>query len=165
MKKSQIKFGETFGVMIIMYFVIIFGIKFYEGYLKDNIEEIRLTNEKLLEEEKFTYFSKLNYLKYSISGIYQNEFDIHSLRAYSNYSKNYPLEVEKKLGFSNASIKVLKINFSNSDFSIYTNETINLFENVKDDFKSKTIYRTLYPIRDTSKEETYIGILEVVFFS
>ena len=161
--KSQIKFGETFGILIIMYFVIIFGIKFYESYLKDNIEEIKEEDRKLRENEKFTYFSKLNYLKYSVSGINKYGFDLYSLEAYKNYTDIYEDDVEEKLGYANATIYIIDIN--NSNYNLSVNRTINLYENTLDDFKSKIIYREIHPIRDMINERNYLGILQVDFYS
>jgi hypothetical protein len=158
-KKSQVKFGETFGVMIIMYFVIIFGMYWYDSYLQDVKEDLFKKNKKLIEKERIEYISNLKYLKYSFSGIIGEEFDLYSLYAYSKYSKNetYKKEIRKNLGTSLVVLKVL-------NESLQINQTIILYNNSLDNPTDISIFRLMYPIKNSVLEKTNLGLLEITLF-
>ena len=90
-KFSQIKFGETFAIMIIVFFAFIFGAQFYVSSLESSFQESQIQRQdtQALERLQFT----LNYQPFlkSTSNVQErifNELFIEAFKELDNTTKN-----------------------------------------------------------------------------
>ena len=85
--KSQIKFGETIGILFIVYIVLVFGIMWYNNKNSDDLEEMQLQNAQDSALEKYYYVIYSDLLRTSQRGYEKNSFDLLSIKSFANYSK------------------------------------------------------------------------------
>ncbi len=162
-KKSQIKFGETMGVMVVVYIVILLGFSWYNSIMTDNIVDLQNEDIKFRNNEKLEYVLNLELLKLKNRGNIKKEFDYYSLLAFKNYasvrSEKGFKEVERNLGYSLINLSILNLDFS-------VNNNIILFDNSLPlkDVKSQKIYKVIIPIRDEQELTTKLGIMQLILY-
>lgn len=169
-KKSQIKFGESIGVIVIVYIVLMSSLMWYNNISKTDINNLYLDDQKERAFEKYTYINNLDLLHISQRGITDNEFDKNSLIAFSSYTKitgnlSGKEHIRKQLGESVVTIKIYNYT-SIKNFTPYLNLT--LYNNTPKDYNSKTYekvsYKTLVSVTSTNEKRTDIGLLEIYVF-
>lgn len=164
--KAQIKFGETFGVIIIVYLMIFSGLVWYNKSNQENLKQIYNDNNNNLAYEKYQFIYNLDLLHDSKRGDIDEEFNYISLKTMQNYS-NTTLGKEfllKRLDYCQIKIKIY--NFSVFDHINSTNmqETIVVYNKTyknKENIIKPDFYRTLIPIRDNLNNQNLIGLLEI----
>jgi hypothetical protein len=162
-KSSQIKFGETIGVILIVYVIILLGFSWYNSITNDRIIELEEQNVKFRNNEKFDYVLNLELLRLKNRGSIQKEFDYYSLIAFEDYTKNKNGEgfgkTKENLGYA-----IVKVNILGSNFGV--EESIVLFDNQLEDDKieSQKSYKVIVPIRDGQEYTTKLGIMEVILY-
>ncbi len=159
-RSGQIKFGETIGVIFIVYLVIVIGFVWYNSYNSKVIAEQLEKQQSEKAFEKYDYILKLNLLHKSELGYIDQEFDKTSIDSMANYTK-IPLGYEhfrRKLGTSKVDFYLYDINMNSiSNITVYNNTPVNKT------FK-QTSYRTLVPVYDGIEKTSYLGILEILDF-
>ena len=90
-KKSQIKFGETFAVLIVVYFAFIFGSQFYISSLENSLDESKTQSQETQALE--TLDLVLNYPLFLNSNLGSktktlNTLNIQSFSQLDNITKN-----------------------------------------------------------------------------
>lgn len=167
--KAQIKFGETIGILFIVYLVLMFGIMWYNGKNSDDIDELYIKDaqDRALEKYYFILYSDL--LKTSQQGFQKNTFDMVSLIAFSNYSKTSQGSsfLQRRLGEGLITLKVY------SSGSIFESQNVAYEEiilyNNSPEFREnsqllrKQVFTSLLPVTDEreGQRKTYLGILRV----
>jgi hypothetical protein len=162
-KKSQIKFGETIGVVLIVYVVILLGFSWYNSITNDKIIELEEKNVKFRNNERFDYVLNLELLRLKNRGSIQKEFDYYSLLAFEDYTKDKKDKSFKKTS-ENLGFAFVKIDILGSNFDI--EESITLFDNKLDenDIRSQKSYKVVIPIKDEQRYVTRLGIMEIILY-
>ena len=177
-KTGQIKFGETIGVIIIIYFIVTFGLIWYNSINTDSIKELSDKDKQNRAFEKYYFIVNSNLVHISQRGYIDKEFDLYSLKTMQEYSKTKEgkLYLDNYLGNSKIQVLVFDKNFQNSNVDInsptkhfdsnnipiknllilYDNKPSNNINTIKQ------THKTLIPIRDEVSKTTYLGILEVI---
>ena len=164
-KKSQINFGETFGIISITFIIIFIGLLFFNNITKNNIEEINLENKKQEIYLKHKYISNLEYLKQTKNGIIREEFDLLNLKSFSNIlndsNSNETKKFKQKFGFGKFQINI----FDENNFS-KINETIIIYNHTTNigKFDTKCNIKTLISIYDKKSDKIKIGIFDIIFY-
>ena len=160
-KKSQIKFGETFGVIIVVYLLLMFGLIWYNNHNTDEIHKMQKEDQIKRALEKYYYVANSNLLRLSQKGDIDEEFDLISLRAFSNFSNQEPGKelVRKQLVESTITISLYDKAFNSIENITIYNKTPS--QKIED----KESFRTLLPVTDPINKTTYIGILSVTVYN
>jgi hypothetical protein len=160
-KKGQVKFGETFGIIFIVYIIVIIGIIWYNNINTSAIQELSDDSQRDRAFEKYHFIMNSNLLHKSQLGDVDEDFDLYSLKSFRNYSKGNGTEaVRSQLGES-----TILVELYDKELAKLPESPILLYNNTikpKDGTKKKIeTFRSLIPIQDTINKETYIGILVV----
>jgi len=165
-KLSQIKFGETIGVIIIVYIIIMVGLIWFNNINNSDISDMSKKNLENKAFEKYQFVINFDLIHKSERGDIDEEFDLISLRALSNYSKTKIGEkyLSYRLSFSTITVDIYNksvfsgINDTNMQESlILYNKTPNSNREISD----VIIYKTLIPIRDNIINENDIGVIYI----
>ena len=123
-KKAQVKFGETIGIIIIVYVVLMLGLLWYNDVNSDSLDELYTKDQKSRGFEKYYYITNNHMLREAQQGYIDEEFNLESIYAMSIFSqsKNGSDYLDKFLGYSSVSIKYYDINLENPRvIGIYSN--------------------------------------------
>lgn len=164
MRKSQIKFGETFGIIIIVYIIIISGFVWYNNENSKDVRSI-LRNDKV-ERSFEVYYSIVNndLLRVSQRAVIDDEFDLVGLRAFADFAKNEgKTYLRTRLGESDVVIHLYDYS------SVYTGtftpyESLILYSNAPTEDADKEVFRTMVPVVNLIDERNDLGILEVTVY-
>ena len=166
-KKGQIKFGETFGIIIIVFILLMSGLTWYNKISQKEIYELKEKDQFDKAFETFNYILNLNLVHSSQRGIIDDEFDYHSLLVFANYSKT---ESGKKLLNTQLGTGVIMIDIYNythiQNNDLTRPETIILYNNSKynqtrNKIKRFENFRTVVPITNTQENRVDLGILKI----
>jgi len=158
-KNAQIKFGETFGVIILVYIIVMVGMIWYNNINTKDIAQMNEKNQRDRAFEKYYYVINSDMLHVSEQGDVDPEFSLTSFRVFSNYTKNEGKEhIRQQLG---ESIIVLEI----VDKDFVSQENLTVYNNTPKDFKNRESFKTLIPVMDKINKKTSIGILTVYTYS
>jgi len=167
-KRSQIKFGETIGVIIIVYIILMIGLVWYNNINAKDLEEMRLNDLNDRAFEKYYYLVNLDLIHVSKRGNVDEEFNLESIRILSNYSKTKAGNLFLKNQLSDSLVEIKVFNFSsNNNYDLSTPvENITLFNSTPADKEIISVdkFRTLIPIRDDIERRNKIGILVISNF-
>ena len=158
-KKAQIKFGETFGIIIIVYIVVMVGMVWYNTSSGKEIREMNEENKVDRAFEKYYYVVNSNMLHLSQHGDIDEEFDLVSLRVFENYSDSEPARemVRQQLGEALVTLDVY-----DNEFNLIENFTV--YNRTPEEYKNREAFRTLIPVVDPIEKRTRIGMLYVYVF-
>ena len=162
-KKAQIKFGESIGVIIIVYFVIFTGLIWYNNINTKNLNELYEKDQKNRAFEKYYFLINSNLIHVSQRGYVDKEFDIYSLKALEEFNKNPKNKdyLDSYLGNSKVEITIYEKELQNPQtLIIYDNSPTNTNLRINSE-----IFRTLIPIKDTVNGPVYLGILELTKYN
>lgn len=85
-KKAQIKLGESIGIMVIFFFLLVFGFSFYASYQKKAVidQKAHLTDMKSIEVTQQTMF--IPEIQCTVKNVISSDncFDILKMKALSN---------------------------------------------------------------------------------
>ena len=163
-KKAQVKFGESIGVILIVYLIIMGGLMWYNKINNNNLYEIYKDDQQDRAFEKYYYISNLDLIHESKKGVIQDYYDLNSMIVFSNFS----IKEENKIFFSKqlaTSLITLKIYDNNENLKkdiSFHNLTIYNNTPEENDILDSLQFKTIIPIKyeKTSK----IGILSTNVF-
>ena len=162
-KKAQVKFGESIGVIFIVFFIIMTGLIWYDKINTKSLNKIDQQDQENRAFEKYHYLKELDLIHVSERGIVEKELSLYSLLIFSNYSK------------TPAGKKYLEKRLSNSliEMFVYENEqlssgvpylNITLYNQSSNrEFKKSIIFVTYFPIKDFNKQ-IKIGKLKITSY-
>jgi len=162
-KKAQVKFGESFGIIIIVFFIIMAGMIWYNKINTNSIKKINDEDQFNKAFEKYYYLKELDLIHSSQRGMVDKQFDLNSLLVFSNYSKT-PIGgeyVRKRLDYSSVIFYVyntnedLKLNSPNLNIILYNNTPTNI-----ERIKEPVIFITYFPV-ENDENKILIGKLEI----
>lgn len=163
-KKAQIKFGETIGIIIIVYLIIMVGLIWYNNYNTKSLNELRINDLNDRAFEKFNYLNKLTLIHLTQEGIVNYQFDKNSLAIMAIMSKTKEGKeyFSKQLGESTIIIEIF--NSSNTNL-LYFEERIILYNNTPNKEKNiinQQIYKSLIPVYDSKDKSIKIGYMQLI---
>lgn len=157
-KTGQVKFGETIGIIIIVYIILVVGFVWYNNINSKDIQKQLETNQKNKAFEKYNYILKLSLLHKSKLGYIDQEIDKISLETMSQYTQNEKGKeyFRKRLGTSTIQIELF-------DYEQNSIQNITIYNNTPNNNKKfETInFKTLMPIYDGIENINYIGIIKI----
>ena len=165
-KKSQIKFGESIGVIIIVYIIIMVGLIWYNNINSKDLNELHKKDLNARAFERYQFIVNLNLIHTSQKGNIDEDFDLISLKTMHNFTntKYGKLFFSNQLGYSLIEVDI----YNNSVFdNIQTDnyqEKIILYNNTPNrnsQIHSVQTYRTLIPIRDNINKINLIGVIYI----
>ncbi|MFP4401922.1 MAG: hypothetical protein ACLFPL_01715 [Candidatus Nanoarchaeia archaeon] len=168
---GQIKFGETFAILIIVFFAFIFGAQFYISSLESSFQESQRETQdtQALEriERVITYGPYLDSSSNSQTRVL-NKLNIESFSQLDNITKN------SIFGVSTITISLYNISFNDlsQDISfvpevtklVIHNNTANFFEDSK--FQGDRIlpHRGVVSVYDPQTKRVQMGVIEVISY-
>lgn len=163
-KKGQVKFGETFGIIFLVYIIIMVGMIWYNNVNTNTIEKLNDEAQRARASEKFFFIQNSNLLHKSELGDVDEDYDYYSLISFQEYSKGDSKEyIRKQLGES-----TIVVELYNKDLD-EVREPIVLYNNTvesKDGTRKKIeTFRSLIPVKDSIKKETNMGVLIVKIYN
>ena len=177
-KNAQIKFGETFAVMIVVFFAFIFGAQFYVSSLESSFEESLRERQQTQALERLEL--ALNYDPFLRRSLNNQEriFNLLSIQAFSeldNITKNrifreseitvrlYRLEYEQTS--KEFSFEEFNDFNDNSNILVLHNNTQRFYSNSGQIIATSIIpHSAIINVFDPVTREVYTGILEVRSF-
>ncbi len=165
MKKAQVKFGETIGIIIIVYIIVVLGFVWYNNSNSKAINDIFEEDQRERSFERYHFVMNLDLLHKSQRGFVDSEFDLNSLRSFTEFSKEEGREfVRSKLGDSKVTLNLYSLNRSLGDVSFDSIENLTLYNSTPDYEFQNEGFTSLIPVYDYATKKTYLGILEVTSF-
>ena len=163
MKKSQIKFGESIAILVIMYFIILIGLFWYDSYLQGKTDELRQKQNNLANEKVFFFIENLDILRVSDFGSVKSYYDYNSLVAFKNIinsSDKIEFYIIDNLGYSKINLTLLDADFSKK-------ESLILYDNEPENFRNKKIYNKVITVRKIEDNfyRNYLGIIRLEIFT
>lgn len=162
-KKSQIKFGETIGILIIVYLVLVAGFMWYNKVNANNINDIYQKDKRAQAFEKYYFIVNLDMLHVSQRGFIDEEFDLNGLRSLNRYSKTDEggEYLRKRLGEATITVEIFNhTNLRNSSETIIL-YNVSYDSNVANELLGVESFKTIIPIVDKTNSKHHIGLLEV----
>ncbi len=162
-KKGQVKFGESIGIIIIVFFVIMSSLIWYDKINSNSLNEISQDDQFNRAFEKYYYLKELDLIHVSQRGIVDKKLDLNALLVFSNYSKT-PIGKEyllTRLGYS--TIQIFIYNSSGlGENSPYLNITLynNTPKKNRRKIREPIIFITYFPVTNNDKK-TEFGKLKV----
>lgn len=163
MKKSQVKFGETLAVIIVVYLIILVGSVWYNNINTKDLNKLHEDNQLNLAFEKYHFITNLDFIRISNRGKLDENFDYYSLKTFEDFAKNQGQEfIRKNLG--EAYIHLYLYNqslFKDNDVKSFENFT--LYNNSLGQNTQKEVFWGVIPIKNPINRDgtTYFGILRV----
>lgn len=159
--KSQIKIGETIGVLIVVYIGLLIGLNYFTNSIKTSSKTFE---EEIIQDQTFNNFNYiLNHpvLKYQIDGQTRNGLTLNSinLEVFKNHIQANEIFYYEKLGPCKIQIKLYDYNIN--DFKYINFKNITVFDRTLPNKKEKRIFYNFINVRNTLKHKTYMGIMQV----
>jgi len=162
LKKTQIKFGESIGVIIVVYIVLLLGLLWYNNINNKTLNNMFEKDERQRAFEKYQFVNNLDLIHVTDNGIVDEDFSLISLNVMENFSKTKDGAqlLRSQLGESIVSVDLY--NYSVSKKELNVTKTLVLYNYTKNNIKkSRIVYRTLIPVYDEIEERYIIGLLNV----
>lgn len=86
-KKAQVKFGETIGIIFIVYILIMVGLTWYNSINEDEFVELQEDIDREATFEKYNFIVQSSFLRKSQSTEFENVMDSRALEAFYLYSQ------------------------------------------------------------------------------
>lgn len=163
MKKAQVKFGETFAVIIVVYIIIVIGSVWYNNINLGDLENLRQDDQVNRAFERYHFLTNLDLIRVSQRGIIENTYNIHSLRTFKNFSQNEGSEyIRRNLGEANITLFLYNSSIYKDD-DVLPFETIQIYNFSLTQREQREVFWSSIPVKDPTKRSnsTYIGILRV----
>jgi hypothetical protein len=163
-RKAQVKFGETFAIIILVYIILMIGMIWYNNINTKAINEMSEESLKERSFEKYYYIMNSDLLHKTEQGDVDEEFDLAALRAFSNYSTGNQKEyIRKQLGEALVTVKLYDKDLDEiEDEIILYNNTYN--PNLNSKIKNEVVFKALIPVVDAVEKRTSLGILSVIIY-
>lgn len=159
-RKAQIKFGESFAIIILVYVIIVAGMVWYNNNNEKKIYEMQQRDKMERAFEKYYYIINSDILHKSEQGDIDEEFDLISLRIFSNYTKNEINKdyIRRQIGECTIIVELVDKEFNSL-------ENITLYNSTQTKFTNIESFKTLIPIYDITSKKTNMGKLTVLTYS
>jgi len=159
-KKAQIKFGETFAIIILVYIILVAGMVWYNKISTENIAQIQEDNKKDKAFEKYYYIINSPLLHKSEFGDIDEEFDLTALKIFKNYSNNQSNQkyIRSKLGYSTIYVKIIDKDFNHI-------ENITIYNVTPTKITQQETFKSLIPVTNLTQDKTFIGRLYVTIYN
>lgn len=168
-RKAQVKFGETVGILFVVYLVLVFGIMWYNNKNSDDLRELYLQDAQDRSLEKYYFIIYSDLLRTTEEGYEKNSFDLLSMKTFANYSKTQEGKeyLQGRLGEAEITLTLYEGNSvwqgggeSYDELVLYNNSP---------EFRSNSqilrqqVFTSIIPIKDvtTNSEEVLVGIMRV----
>lgn len=172
-KSSQIKFGETFAILIVVFFAFIFGAQFYVSSLEDSFEESRIQREDTQSLERLEFVLNYDPFLHSTNNNKEKKYNLLNIEAFSDLDRRVKNNI-----FGNSEIVVYLYNISFEPFSqevVFNQATvsqISLFNNTAQfyDENGELTANRIIPhsaiinVYDPRTKNTFVGILRARSF-
>ncbi len=86
-RRAQVKFGETIGIVFIVYIVFVMGLSWYNSSNDKDFQEMFENDQREQSFEKYYFIVNHPFLHDSKRGIVQTTFDTVSLEAFEGYKE------------------------------------------------------------------------------
>lgn len=159
-KQAQIKFGESIGIIFIVFIILFAGLLWYNKVNSSQLNSIYLKNQINNAFGKYYYIITLPLIHTSENGIVESYFNSYSLKIFANYSnstigRNY---LFKDLGYAVITVKIynksgLKIINSYLNLTLYNRTP-------KGPLLEIIPFNTIIPI-ENQNQEIQIGYLNI----
>lgn len=164
-KRGQVKFGETIGIIVIVYLVVVLGFVWYNNVNTKSINDIFEKDQRARAFERYHYIMNLDLLHVAQRGYLDVEFDLDSLRTFANFTQGDSREFARsKLGDSKVDLKIYSLNYTNGESSFETFENLTLYNNTPSYRYDQQVFTSLIPVVDTASKKTYVGVLELTSY-
>ncbi len=163
MKKAQIKFGETFGIIIIVYLVLFFGLTWYNNSNSKDLKELYEKDQLERSFEKYHFLNNLELLRVSKQGHVERALDYHSLEVFSNFSavegKDY---LRGKLGYGNVTIQLYEydddgLEKKDNEITLYKNEPLEEIEVI-----GRNAFKNVLIVKNQVTGEQLLGVVNII---
>jgi hypothetical protein len=163
MKKTQVKFGETIAVMIVVSIIIFLGLAWYQNINTNDLKEIREKDANLRAFEKYNYIINLDILHQSENSVIDNDLSLASLKAFEKFlekEENFEI-ISRNLGKNLITISIFNETFLEGNKKPF--EKIILYNNSLDEETLRSSLSFLSPISiiDIGNNRKYFAILEM----
>lgn len=167
-KSAQVKFGETFAILIVVYFAFVFGAQFYISGLEKSFEESRIKTQDTQALERLDLVLNYPLFLHSKSNSKELTFNELNIEAFSNLDN-----LTKNSIFKDSEIIIelydisfneveQKIEFTPSTNSITLhNNTQKFFKNSKFTGKRIIPHTSVINVYNPKDDSTKLGILRV----
>ena len=169
-KVSQIKFGETFAILIVVFFAFIFGAQFYVSSLESSFEESRIQRQDTQSLERLEFVLNYEPFLHSTDNNRERKYNLLYIEAFSNLDTRVKNNI-----FANSEIVLYlyDISFNEATQRVIFNEAstsqLVLFNNTKqfyDDTGEISASRILphsavINVYDPKTRKTQVGILRI----
>lgn len=164
MKKAQVKFGEAFGIIIIVYVVLTVGLSWYNSSNEKNLREMSAENNENLAFEKYNFITNLNLLRNSEDENINYFMDLDAIRAFQNYTNTTEGKNFLRGKLASSRVRIQLYNYTGiQDFIAYENITI--YENIPDFEYVPINYRTIIPVYDAIDKRMDVGYLFIEVYA
>jgi len=155
--------SETIGVLVILYFLILFGATWFSHNSSKKLIQEREEDARTQAYLNYYYILNNPLLKETTSGIISKGalFDKYALIAFSNFSKNHMPYYYQRLGNAKIYVELLEINYLNQKFVNFKNITLynHSFINLSSYYTGSEVFYNLINVYDGKTANTYVGIL------
>ncbi|MCA9486028.1 hypothetical protein H6501_02760 [Candidatus Woesearchaeota archaeon] len=161
--KSQIKFSESIGVILIVYLIIIAGLYWYNEVHLDSLRELTKEDNRLRSIETYNFVVNTDLLRLSQESVVEGEIDLLSLEVFHEFSQTeegYEY-LEKKLGNAQVNLTLYKMKNSGLELDPVDDGKFEIYTKWPEDVLDEEIFRSVVPIINSSSKEVFIGILEI----
>ena len=162
MKRSQIKMGETLAVLVIFFFLLVFGFTFYVRIQKVSFESQLRKQSGLKAVEIAQRASFLPELQCAFKNVQvDNCIDLLKLDVYSTMLENNPDTIKLAYydSFESSNITIQQL-YPPSPDAYHV-----LYERVLPEFGSRQVMQIPMALYNATAKEYYIGIMTVEVFS
>ena len=159
LKKSQIKMGETIAILVIFFFLLVFGFSFYVRMQKQSfkrLEQKQLDLKAVQIAQKASFFPEL---QCSFKNVMQdNCFDLLKMEAFNSTMGNEDIKADYYDDFEYSDIRATKI---------YPPpiKTYPLYENSLAGSSINLSTRVPISLYNATSKQYYFGMLEVFTYS
>ncbi len=169
LKKTQIKIGETIGVVFIVYLIVFFGGSWFLSSQNKSNQEFKETQALIKAYNIYNYVINHPFLRVTITGIIEEDQKLNylALKTFSNFTnKSIQNELYYKNKLGDSLITINLYNYTGSKLVNFENYT--LYNNTKKYSNkkyigSKNIINAIN-IYDPSNKKVYFGTINVKVF-
>ena len=174
MKKGQIKLGETFAIIFIVYIMLVSGFIWYNKINTQKLAEIQQKDNMNRGFEKYNFLINADLLHTSEQGVIDDSFDSDSIDAFERFA-NTPEGtdyLQKRLG--EAKVQITVYNYTELNELAATNlddplhnpkikQPRTIYSDMPDVslIKSMETFRIIVPVNNQSAKRTDIGLLVI----
>lgn len=171
-KASQIKFGETFAILIVVFFAFIFGAQFYVSSLEESFEDSQSQREDNQALERLNLVLNYGPFLHSSNNNVEKMFNLLSIKSFSNLDERVK---NKVFGSSEIVISLYNTTFDETSQNIMfeKDQDLVLFNNTEQFYSSSgeltqtnkiLPHSSVITVYDPKERTTQVGVITVRSF-